>query len=755
MRLLLEVHPDWVIVRLDLRNAFNEICRSKVLERLNQEPHLRSLVPLSWATYVPESSIFLGTGQNRADFLSAEGMQQGDGVASAGFCVGIHPEVKELDAEVGAAGGAARFDMDDGYVVGPPAVVFPAVLRFAERISDLGLELQLDKSECYSPSGAHSAESSRPSVMPWGQLLDENEEVLGYGVPIAGVPVGDAGFIREFMDRKVRDVLSNITTVTDKLQDRHLQSLYSSTLNCLNPKFQYWLQHCYPADVHEHAARIDQSILATVGTSIHTSVIEDAIALQRLRLPARMYGGGMRSLVDVTPAAFIGGMCRSLPFLLDKRDEDWNVQPGFLPQLAEVLGRDAFGDPASSTWFAGLLRSALPLSTALRQAWEIVQAGADAADGVLAVPASRAGAGLSKVQKELTHHRETVRFTRLDAVIRALPEEDMRRSAWMNLDKNSTVWVTAWPTRDAYLANPEFAEVATFYFGLASPACINLVGERIGRSSQVLDSFGNRLTSVTLPGDGWRKQHDAIKWRIQQDAREMMVRHRTEVYGLFSACMPQRAREAAAAMPARKRQGLVPDFSFHLDLDGPERELLFELKTLHIGSTTYQPSGHRCDAVARRARALPAEYSAKARRLDQQFCGASAGQVGPVEAKLRSFDPVRGIVFGAFGEGSPDVERLISAFAKVGAARHWQGMLATSPQEAIGVIAWMLRRRWAMTALRENARLKLERLEYVGRGAALAADRRAAVVGDQGAAARRAACRFWQGPRHFNGHLDS
>ena len=36
----------------------------------------------------------------------------------------------------------------------------------------------------------------------------------------------------------------------------------------------------------------------------------------------------------------------------------------------------------------------------------------------------------------------------------------------------------------------------------------------------------------------------------------------------------------------------------------------------------------------------------------------------------------------------------------------------------------MLRRRWALTALRENARLKLERLEFVGRGTAAAAARR-------------------------------
>ena len=60
----------------------------------------------------------------------------------------------------------------------------------------------------------------------------------------------------------------------------------------------------------------------------------------------------------------------------------------------------------------------------------------------------------------------------------------------------------------------------------------------------------------------------------------MGARCRVEVYGLFAACMPQDGRALAADMPSRKRQGLVPDFLFNLPLDGPEREILFELKTI-------------------------------------------------------------------------------------------------------------------------------------------------------------------------------
>ena len=41
-------------------------------------------------------------------------------------------------------------------------------------------------------------------------------------------------------------------------------------------------------------------------------------------------------------------------------------------------------------------------------------------------------------------------------------------------------------------------------------------------------------------------------------------------------------------------------------------------------------------------------------------------------------------------------------------------MQARSADEAHGALAWMLRRRSAVTALRGNVRQKLERLEFVG-----------------------------------------
>ena len=77
--------------------------------------------------------------------------------------------------------------------------------------------------------------------------------------------------------------------------------------------------------------------------------------------------------------------------------------------------------------------------------------------------------------------------------------------------------------------------------------------------------------------------------------------------------------------------------------------------------------------------------------------------------RLQSFGHVQGLVFGAWGEASPDVERLLSALCHSGAERRWQSMRSASPAEAKGIVAWMLRVCWGMTALQEAVLRRIQR----------------------------------------------
>ena len=177
VRELLTHRPDFVVVRLDLANAYNTIDRAVVLARLASVPELAYLAPAFHALHAPAAQLVLPNGErlfggDRGD--SAEGVRQGSAEASAAFCVGIHPELSALDSDLRAAGGGAWADMDDVYAVGPADCVFDAVDRFATAVLQLGLDMRRPKLSAFSP--AHDLEMCprcAAAGVPVGYLVRE------------------------------------------------------------------------------------------------------------------------------------------------------------------------------------------------------------------------------------------------------------------------------------------------------------------------------------------------------------------------------------------------------------------------------------------------------------------------------------------------------------------------------------------------------------------------------------------------------
>ena len=109
----------------------------------------------------------------------------------------------------------------------------------------------------------------------------------------------------------------------------------------------------------------------------------------------------------------------------------------------------------------------------------------------------------------------------MDLELKALPRTSLARQAWLNLDRFSTQWVTALPFSNMgwVPGNDVFPEVVATYLALPSPACAPVVGQRIGRYREVLDPFGTKLATLSLPGDGWRIRHDELKHLIDRHPR--------------------------------------------------------------------------------------------------------------------------------------------------------------------------------------------------------------------------------------------
>ena len=202
-----------------------------------------------------------------------------------------------------------------------------------------------------------------------------------------------------------------------------------------------------------------------------------------------------------------------------------------------------------------------------------------------------------------------------------------------------------------------------------------------------------------------------------------------EVFNLFAGSIPQ---EGLSRMErGRKVQSIVPDMRISVPEEGNLVPRLHEIKVISSSKTRYNPHREGQDAtraVDRRAGELNAEYLAKARRTDQNYCGTPQGAVGPVETKLGSLGRVHGIVIGAFGEASDDLHSLIHhlALSRVryaGPQVGRRGQLRTEEAE-IAITTSFLRKSLSVCSVRSQARLLLGRLEVIGPGTAAAAQRR-------------------------------
>ena len=180
----------------------------------------------------------------------------------------------------------------------------------------------------------------------------------------------------------------------------------------------------------------------------------------------------------------------------------------------------------------------------------------------------------------------------------------------------------------------------------------------------------------------------------------------------------------------------MPDFRVRVPAagggEGPQVEelVLAELKVISCCPTRYQRDPRATiKAVDRRAVTLPNEYRQHARKIDREYGGVPEGVVGPVEAKLISFPPLRRWVFGAWGKASEDVHILVKDLA-TSRVKHQQQLDGrwrwdqTSQEAEVAIYTGQIRRLLSVQGVRSQARCLLDRVRGLGAGAAAAARRR-------------------------------
>lgn len=717
MREWAELHPDHHGIHHDVKNAHSATSRAAMLESLaaSEEPEIAALVQVAWAEYRAERTV-LHNGRPLPGVSSTEGLVQGDPYANLFFAYAIRraqtAALEGLHSVNGAgaySGGTAVWIADDAYFLGPPNLVYDVVEKYEKDLQEqLGLASSRDKYEVFVQDGHDSL--LRPNQFSITGV-DVNG-VIHSGMLVGGCPVGSAEYVQHHISQRFETIVSEATSLKNQLQSNDPMALWTLTQRCIQHQSAHWMQHCYPSDVKAGLELVQEQLDALASASWgSTEILDDDIGRQRVRLAVRDGGAGLRDLVDVQPAAFVGACWQTLPQLVNHEGSDGTTAAGFFPHLVNLFGVGAFdADRLGAGRFTGLCGGSSRLGAEYKAAYLAMQgemAAADRAEGPLAANVQDSGYGFSAHgQRLLTRQREGPRVKRLEADVAALPKTDMRRVAYLSTAKSETchLLMTAYPDRDFNFRPDEWYELLHRYFGMPSRLLKQFVGSPIAGSNprRYCDAHGFELFGGGIgmfPGGATMKRHDHVKWGLLEALKALGVGVQCEVTYLFARHVSPAARDH---LEGRGRQGTVPDFVITTE----QVDMLYDLKGIGMARSRYircQPAaldkGFACE---RRAALVPNQYATAARNVDTRFNGTAANAKGPMEKALEDMGGVKPLVFGHYGEICKSFDRLLRTASRVGAQRLQGALYVKTPEQAAAVLLWQLRRKVASAVLRAN-----------------------------------------------------
>eukprot|EP00873_Tetraselmis_striata_P001906 jgi/Tetstr1/422170/TSEL_013023.t1 len=482
VRLIAEkLGPRAVIVHTDLRNAYNEACRRTIIQRHIDCSPLHPVIPALLASLSTDS--YLVVDARSAPLRSEDGVQHGAPLATTSFCVAIHPEVQQCDTTLEVNDGAARFNADDGFLVGLPEHVWPALHAFRTSIkASVGLEVRFDTMQAYIVD-MEAARREAPADIEWPELDGH------HGIAVLNVPLGSPEYVHAYMRGKAEELREEVDASLSKLLSAKPSRRYTHALHhhawallkhCMQHKAGYWLRNCLPSEVEAFAEAVDATILAAVervlGVSFDPSMYgtdtnpvvtdflaellhdpdpmaaevatlsEDAVAMarSRLHLPTRLKGAGIRRMATVRDAAFICCMNAILPRSLTRNSGTNTPTPGFFdPQLGSVLGRGSFNATSSARQYDHFLNDAHgsdSYAAEMREAWGRLQAATAGHLGDEDARQMEREVAASGPQKELTAFLDQANNSRLRNEVCALPATCRERILFNQLDAASGMW---------------------------------------------------------------------------------------------------------------------------------------------------------------------------------------------------------------------------------------------------------------------------------------------------------------------------
>jgi hypothetical protein len=335
----LALHPGWIALKLDIKNAFNSIPRELIAEWIEQFP---SLIPWFRTFYGGPCRIIYRNVDGKVVFeaVSAEGVIQG--MAESGllfdavYCSLVDLVRKQFPQ-------AILLTMhDDTYILGTPADVQAAYVALIAVLARHHMEAQPSKSAIYAPqlfaldepvaAPGTSRSSSRLqlTLRTWAAqvaipIVNLAADPSQRGFLVGGLPVGSPEFVVAFVTQAVRKAKDLVRTVVAKYEAwpmdigfPTIHGLYTVLRLCVASKLTHVIRGLPPSITQALVKDLDDSQLFGLLTLLGRPDLvalppESWDSISHLRaLRRRIFlwldsgGAGITELSRMAPFAFLG-----------------------------------------------------------------------------------------------------------------------------------------------------------------------------------------------------------------------------------------------------------------------------------------------------------------------------------------------------------------------------------------------------------------------------------------------------------------
>ncbi|KAL5477544.1 hypothetical protein EMCRGX_G024355 [Ephydatia muelleri] len=281
---------DFVVLKVDLKNAFNMVSRQAVLNECGK--HFPELLP--WASWRYSQHPFLW--HPLGCLTSEQGVQQGDPLGPLLFSLVLNILVSDISSRGDCSLNYHAWYLDDGALAGPGSSVYNILAMLQELGPPLGLHVNIHKCEVFS----HSSLDLFPAAIKKSHTPN---------LDILGSPIGDAEFCHHYIAHKRLEAQSLLSRLDD--------------VGLIDPQVALTLlRMCGGFCRLVHLARTTPPLLSHVALQLYdqdvcrcfsscTAVDTSDVAWKQSMLGLSKGGLGLRSLHHHAPAAYIASVCSS------------------------------------------------------------------------------------------------------------------------------------------------------------------------------------------------------------------------------------------------------------------------------------------------------------------------------------------------------------------------------------------------------------------------------------------------------------